>query len=235
MVKKTTKKPTKNGTKQKQKQTVIVNINNGKTPLKRQPTKPSVIKRPQYINTYPVFMSHEPSPPIYHNKTELSPIPVRTLQTEPLPLRTNIGLQTELQPVKTTIGLQTEPQPVRTDIGLQTEPIPAWVQPEFLLETKKRKRLYNKTVLKDDLPSVPDSFTTPGSVPKVIIIKRKKKKTVVPDFIPNPEKTAYETPDDKETLITMAHLLYKSEMKKESDRLNRNAKAKARRDALRGL
>ena len=164
MVKKTTKKPTKNGTKQKQKQkqTVIVNINNGKTPLKRQPTKPSVIKRPQYINTYPVFMSHEPSPPIYHNKTELSPIPVRTLQTEPLPL-------------KTTIGLQTEPQPVKTTIGLQTEPIPAWVQPESL-ETKKRKRLYNKTVLKDDLPSVPDSFTTPGSVPKVIIIKRKKKK-----------------------------------------------------------
>ena len=65
--KKTSKKPPKNGIKQKQKQkqTVIVNINNTKTRARRQSKKPSAT--PQYINTFPVFQQIEPSPPLIHN------------------------------------------------------------------------------------------------------------------------------------------------------------------------
>jgi hypothetical protein len=83
MAKKTSKKPPKNGNrqKQKQKQTVIVNINNGKTRAKRQTKKPSVIKTPQYINTFPVFQQTEPSPPLIHNVT---PEPVRPVISEPV-------------------------------------------------------------------------------------------------------------------------------------------------------
>ena len=76
MVKKTTKKPSKNGTKQKQKQkqTVIVNINNGKSRVKRQPVKPpcKLTQYPQYVNTYPVFIQTEPSPPTIYNRPDVS-------------------------------------------------------------------------------------------------------------------------------------------------------------------
>ena len=69
MVKKTTKKPPKNGTKQiqKQKQTVIVNLNNGKSRVKRQPVKPpsKLTQYPQYVNTYPVLIQTEPSPLLF--------------------------------------------------------------------------------------------------------------------------------------------------------------------------
>jgi hypothetical protein len=92
MAKKTSKKPPRNGNKQKQKQkqTVIVNINNGKTRAKRQTKKPSVIRTPQYINTFPVFQQIEPSPPLIHN-VPLAKQPV----FEPVRTPTNsIGLQT---------------------------------------------------------------------------------------------------------------------------------------------
>ena len=94
MVKKTTKKPSKNGIKQKQKQkqkqTVIVNINNGKTPSKRQPTKPREIKRPQYINTYPVFVQNEPSPPIiYQSPPVINQTPIKS----PVKIANEVGTQ----------------------------------------------------------------------------------------------------------------------------------------------
>jgi phage-related protein len=92
MVKKTTKKPSKNGTKQKQKQkqTVIVNINNGKTRVKRQPVKPpsKLTQYPQYINTYPVFIQSEPSPPIIYNRPDISSSALKT----PVEEQTNISV-----------------------------------------------------------------------------------------------------------------------------------------------
>jgi hypothetical protein len=92
MVKKTTKKPSKNGTKQKQKQkqTVIVNINNGKTQAKRQPVKPpsKPTQYPQYINTYPVFLQTEPSPPIIYNRPDISSSALKT----PVEEQTNISV-----------------------------------------------------------------------------------------------------------------------------------------------
>ena len=91
MAKKTSKKPPRNGNKQKQKQkqTVIVNINNGKTRAKRQNKKPSVIRTPQYINTFPVFQQTEQLPIIHNVPLAKEPVfePVRTPTN-------SIGLQT---------------------------------------------------------------------------------------------------------------------------------------------
>jgi hypothetical protein len=74
MVKKTKKPPVKNGKKktvtQKQKQSIVVNINTVK-PRVRQPVKQSKPKQyPQYITTYPVFMESPPSLPIIYNRPE---------------------------------------------------------------------------------------------------------------------------------------------------------------------
>ena len=104
MVKKTTKKPSKNGTKQKQKQkqkqTVIVNINNDKTRVKRQPVKPpsKLIQYPQYINTYPVFVQTEPSPPIIYNRPDTSSSALKT----PVEEQTNITVALKI-PKKTPV------------------------------------------------------------------------------------------------------------------------------------
>ena len=82
MVKKTKKSPVKNGKKktvtQKQKQSIVVNINTGKTRILRQPVKPSKPKQyPQYITTYPVFMESPPSLPIIYNRPEHIATPIK--------------------------------------------------------------------------------------------------------------------------------------------------------------
>jgi hypothetical protein len=92
MVKKT-KKPVKNGKRkvviQKQKQSIVVNINTRKTRISRQPLEPSKPKRiPQYITTYPVFMESQSSPPIIYNRPEPlkvhEPEPVKKTTIEPV-------------------------------------------------------------------------------------------------------------------------------------------------------
>lgn len=67
--KKKTTKPRVLKQKQKQSQKITININN-KAPRKSAPKKqstPSTPFYPQVINTYPVFMQTEPSPPIFYN------------------------------------------------------------------------------------------------------------------------------------------------------------------------
>ena len=93
MVKKTKKPVVKNGKKktinQKQKQSIVVNINTVKTRISRQPVKRVQPKQyPQYITTYPVFMESQASPPIIYNRHE----PVKVHEPEPVK-KTTVGIQ----------------------------------------------------------------------------------------------------------------------------------------------
>jgi hypothetical protein len=166
MVKKTKKPPVKNGKKktvtQKQKQSIVVNINTGKTRILRQPVKPSKPKQyPQYITTYPVFMETPPSLPIVYN-----PVKVH----EPAPVKTNtIEIQANEPVMTNTIGINTTPKTVNIRVKRQSR-IPVRVEqnlnmgdiygkPDFIAPSTDKTVLRNKkTPLYEPTDLLPDFY-----------------------------------------------------------------------------
>ena len=160
MVKKTTKKPTKNGTKQKQKQTVIVNINNGKSHIKKPHVKPSVKNQPQFINTYPMFVQNEPSPPIiYHSP----PVPYQSTPLIPVKITNEIGTQFE----KKTNEIGTQFDKKSNEIGTQFEKNTREIGTEtsIFLKVKKPRKLKFTTPSTSDNDNVNGDYIPPKTPP----------------------------------------------------------------------
>lgn len=192
MVKKTTKKPTKNGTKQKQKQkqTVIVNINNGKTRVKRQPVKPpsKLTQYPQYINTYPVFVQTEPSPPIIYNRPDISSSALKT----PVEEQTNISVALKT-PKKTPVKKTPVEEKSNMTDALKT-PVEQPTTISVALKTPKmtpvKKTPVNGTEKQQS--SITDAFKK--TIPKTVEVKKiiKKPKMEVSDYTPDTKLTPLE-------------------------------------------
>ena len=183
MVKKTTKKPSKNGTKQKQKQkqkqTVIVNINNGKkTEVKRQPVKPpsKLTQYPQYINTYPVFLQTEPSPPIIYNRPDISSSALKT----PVEEQTNITVALKT-PKKTPVKKTPVEEKSNMTDAVKT-PVEQPTNISVALKTPVKKTPVNGTDKQQ--PSITDAFNK--TIPKTVEVKKiiKKPKMQGSDYTP---------------------------------------------------
>jgi hypothetical protein len=151
MVKKTKKPVLKNGKKktmnQKQKQSIVVNINTVK-PRIRQPVKPSQPKQiPQYITTYPVFMESPPSPPIIYNRPD-----VRVHEPQPVKTTNTIGTNTIPETFKRQSRI-----PVRVEQNFSMNDI--YGKPDFIPPSTDKTVLRNKkTPLYEPTDLLPDFY-----------------------------------------------------------------------------
>lgn len=180
--KKTTKKGNKKSLNQKQKQSIVVNINTVK-PRVRQPVKRVQPKQyPQYITTYPVFMPSEPSLPIIYNRPDVR-VP------EPEPVRKNtIGneFKSPVKPIMTnTIGINTIPQTV-------------------IIKVKRKSQIPVRTL----------EQKTPIDI---------EPNSLMPDFLQEMDLVILPNKRPPKVVLTAEEI--------EQKRIERNAKAKATRDA----
>jgi hypothetical protein len=164
MVKKTKKPPVKNGKKktviQKQKQSVVVNINTVK-PRVRQPVKQSKPKQyPQYITTYPVFMESPPSLPIIYNRPEHIASPVKVQEQVASPIKVQEHVAVDLTPFvfKTPVKTPVKKTPVRKN---RPSRIPVAVNNDeplgkIVMIRRNKKTPIEPTVNMTDVYNVPD-------------------------------------------------------------------------------
>jgi hypothetical protein len=205
MVKKTKKPPVKNGKKktvtQKQKQSVVVNINTV-NPRVRQPVKQSKPKQyPQYITTYPVFMDSPPSLPIIYNRPEH--VVAQKLDLPKVNLASPIKVQEpvvaqQLYLPKVNLAVDSTPFVFKTPV-----------------KTPVKKAPVKKTPVRKNRPSrIPVAVNNDEPLGKIVMIRRNKKTPIeptvnmtdvydVPDYIPDSTSKNYEklTPTERNNLL----------------------------------